>query len=345
MTFSLSTNWFASRSTPGAAIVQTVQELGFDALELGYRLTDAQGAEILRCIEDGTASAPSLHAYCPEPMGVPSGHPELYLIASTDPDERAMASAFLRRSLDFAKRTHARAIVLHTGRIKRPWVYSNTLIGMAERLSEVSGARFSDPDEFDEEDQARAPAHPRGTADPFATPGYRWRARVNAWRRRRGIAAHLDALRRQLDAILPEFEKAGVALCMENLPSWEAIPSEAEAAQLIADYNTPHLRFWNDLGHMQVRANMHWLDDPVGTSLRMLPLTAGCHIHDVQHLAHDHCAPGKGSVDFASLAPFGAADIIRVFEPAPGTPMHEVRDGLALLRRLWAPGNQPLSKA
>ncbi len=311
MMFSLSTNWFASRTTPGEAMVKTALDLGFDALELGYRLTEAQGEDIARCIQEGTITAPSVHAYCPEPMGVPSGHPELYLLASTDPDEAAMAAIFLKRTLEFAKRVGARAIVLHTGRVKKCWIYSNELVSRAEALAEQG-------------------------IEPMSEWSFRWRAKVNAWRRSRRVEKHMEALRQQLDKLLPQFEKAEVALCMENLPSWEAIPNEREAELLIARHNTRFFRYWHDIGHAQVRANMRWSANAVETAMRLLPMTAGIHIHDVKNLADDHQAPGKGKINFKALVAYGTANVIRVFEPAAGTPMHELRDGLAFIKKCWS---------
>ncbi|MCL1887891.1 MAG: sugar phosphate isomerase/epimerase [Kiritimatiellaeota bacterium] len=318
MTFSLSTNWFASRATPGDAMARTARDMGFDALELGYRLTAAQGDEITRCVEAGDITVPSVHAYCPEPAGVPSGHPELYLLASTEPDEAAMAAIFLRRTIEFAKRVAARAIVLHTGRVKGCWFHSGGLLERAEAMAE------------------------RGM-DPFADAALRRRARVNAWFRKRRVKKHLDALDRQLDVLLPLCENAGVALCMENLPSAEAIPNDREAESIVAARGSPFLRYWHDTGHAEIQARMRWAPDAVETALRLLPVTAGAHIHDIKNFQTDHLAPGKGQMDFKALAAYGAADIIRVLEPAPGTPTHEVRDGLAFIKKCWSP--QPLSKA
>ena len=319
MTFSLSTNCFSSRATHGATMARTARELGFDALELGYRLTDAQARQIAHCVGQGTITTPSVHAYCPEPESVPSGHPELYLLASTDPDESAMAAIFLRRTLEFAKRVEARAIVLHTGRVRGCWFHSNDLMERAEVFAE------------------------RGI-DPFSDKGLRLRARANNWSRARRVKKHFKVLQRQLDAIIPLCQKADVVLCMENLPSREAIPDPGEAESFIASYNSRHLRYWHDIGHAEVQARMQWAPDATETARRLLRITAGVHIHDVKNFSTDHLAPGRGQIDFKALAFYGAADVIRVLEPAPGTSETEMRDGLAFIRQCWS-NQQPLSKA
>jgi len=217
---------------------------------------------------------------------------------------------FLKRSLEFAKRVNARAIVLHTGRVKKCWVHSHGLLERAEHLVE------------------------RGL-DPMADSAYRWRARINAWRRSCRVEKHLDALHRQLEKILPLCEQAGVALCMENLPSSEAIPNDREAESIIAKYNSRHLRYWHDIGHAEVQARMRWTPDAVETALRLLPLTAGIHIHDVKNFSTDHLPPGKGRIPFHALAAYGTADVIRVLEPSAGVSARDVRDGLAFIKKCW----------
>jgi len=130
-------------------------------------------------------------------------------------------------------------------------------------------------------------------------------------------------------------EKAGVALCMENLPSWEAIPNELEAAIFIKSYNTPFLRYWHDIGHAVARERMRWTPDAVETALRLLPMTAGVHIHDVKHFSNDHQPPGQGQINFKELSAYGAADVIRVLEPGPDISARDVREGLAFIKKCW----------
>ncbi len=156
--------------------------------------------------------------------------------------------------------------------------------------------------------------------------------------RERQAGKHLEALRRSLDRLVPRFEKAGVALCLENLPSWEAVPSEAEIARLVADYPVSALAHWHDLGHGQVRQNLGWSTDHAAVAAHLLPITRGIHIHDVRGLADDHQVPGAGVIDFTRFAFYGTAAVIRVFEPLPGTPATALAAALARLRQTWGGG-------
>ena len=117
MRFALSTNWNAQRHESGEALVDEILSLGFQALELGYHLTEELAAGVLRRVRAGAAAVDSVHAFCPVPIGAPHGYPELHLLASRDDDERAMAAILIGRTLTFAQTMGAKAVVLHAGRV------------------------------------------------------------------------------------------------------------------------------------------------------------------------------------------------------------------------------------
>lgn len=307
--FSLSSNWNSPRHASGEALVDEILPLGFDALEMGYRLDETQADGVLRRVRQGAVAVSSVHAFCPAPLHAAGGHPELYLAASLDEDERAMAVLLAGRTLDLAQAAGAPAVVLHAGRVRQKGWWrrapaSEALIGLAEA---------------------------QGTDSPLFQKMTLHAAAV----RSRFVAKHLDALRQSLDRLLPRFERAGVALCLENLPSWEAIPSESEIARLVADYRTPALAYWHDLGHGQVRQHLHWCSDHAAAAAALLPVTRGVHIHDVRAAAEDHQLPGTGVIDFARFAGYASDAVIRVFEPHPGIPGDALAEALATLRRTW----------
>jgi sugar phosphate isomerase/epimerase len=310
-TFSLSTNWNSARHTSGGAMVDEILKLGFDAVELGYQLDEQQAADVLRRVRQGGVAVSSVHAFCPAPAHVAGGHPELYLAASLDEDDRVMAVLLAGKTLEFAQQAGARAVILHAGRIQQGWWRRGPDSESLLRLASDSG---TDDPRFQKQ-TARA---------------------LRARERRAG--RHLEALRRSLDRLVPCFEKAGVALCLENLPSWEAVPSEDEIARLAADYPAPALAYWHDLGHGQVRQHLGWSPDHAAVAAKLLPITRGIHIHDVCGLADDHQVPGKGVLDFTRFAFYGTAEVIRVFEPLPGTPATALAAALAHLRQIWGGG-------
>jgi sugar phosphate isomerase/epimerase len=154
-------------------------------------------------------------------------------------------------------------------------------------------------------------------------------------RRTSRVRKYFDGFCLSLDALLPKFEQAGVALCLENLPSIEAFPDEREMLMLKQRFDTPALAYWHDMGHGQVRENLGWIRH-VETARELLPITRGIHIHDAVPLMNDHLPPGKGMIDFEEFAFYGAEEVLKVFEPSPEVTPEELKASLRLVREQWA---------
>ena len=303
MDFHLSTNWNASRHATGEALVDEILGLGFAGVELGYQLSEIQAEGVQRRVASSAVNVCSVHAYAPYPVGAPVGHPELYLLASRDEDDRIMATVLLQRTLTFAARVGARAVVVHAGRIP---------------ISPASDELIESAEE-----------------DGVESKRYTKLLQRNQRRRARAARKHLDALCRSLDLLLPRCAQLNLTLCLENLPSWEAVPTEAEMLELKQRYTTPQLAYWHDIGHGQVRENLSWIQHRE-CAQRLLPHTFGLHIHDVLPLTHDHLPPPQGKLPFADFAFYGAAPVLRVFEPAPNTDAADLVAGLKYMRQVWS---------
>lgn len=113
MKFALSTNWNNERLNDGAAIADEAAAIGFDSLELGFRTQPEQLAGFKSRLD--VMPVTSVHAYCPVPIGAPSGHPELYQLASSNEDTRALARNLLRKTFHCAADFGAKVVVFHAG--------------------------------------------------------------------------------------------------------------------------------------------------------------------------------------------------------------------------------------
>ncbi|NLL83972.1 MAG: TIM barrel protein [Lentisphaerae bacterium] len=309
LAFSLSTNWNSERHETGEAIVDEIADLGFHALELGYKLDELKADGILLRINQGAIKASSVHAFCPAPLYASSGHPELYLAASLDDDERTMATILVERSLELARESGARAVVLHAGRVrqKKRWFRAPH----SEIIIDTLAAAGAD-------------------APIFTKMNTRAKSVRN-----RIVTNHLNALRRSLDSLLPRFTAANIVLSLENLPSWEALPDENEITTLIKEYNTTALAQWYDIGHGEVRQNLGWCADNATIARELAPFTCGVHIHDVAPPATDHLPPGEGVIDFSRFSFYANDTTIRVFEPHPAVTPPTLQQSLKLLQKLW----------
>lgn len=311
MRFSISTNWCARRHTAGEALIDEVLELGFEAVELGYHTSEELAEGIGRRVAEGAVVVDSVHSYCPVPIGAPHGYPELYLLASLDENERAMAAILLERTMEFAVQMGAGAVVLHAGRVfleSRWWGDLGTR-RLARTLMQECG----------------------GEVESREYQGLLARARK---RRGKRMQRYFDYFCMALDGLLPKFERAGVNLCLENLPSIEAFPDVDEVGLLQERFAGSALRHWHDMGHGQVREYLGW-DNNLAVAERLLGVTRGIHIHDALPPMGDHLPPGRGGIDFAAFSFYGQEGIIRVFEPGSDISGEAVAESLRLLRRLW----------
>ena len=302
MDFALSTNWNSFRCEDGGEIVDEALALGFDSLELSYRLTAEQLDGIRRRVDAGDIRVGSVHAPCPLPSPDASPTPEPFSLTALDERERRQACALAVGTLNAAVDFGARVVVVHAGHV--------TMGGLTERIARVR----------------------RSEREPGLIQGFLIKRLMR--QRREKAADHLDSLRRSLSEILPMFERAKIALALENLPYWEGMPSETEMEALLREFKSPVLKYWHDIGHGQVRENLG-----VGSHLawvqRLLPATAGCHIHDVIGLDGDHRAPGQGGIDFSEFSALAAPSIVHVFEPSPMVDRDALAEGFALVRRAW----------
>lgn len=304
MQFALSTRWNSRRHADGARLVDEILETGISHIELGYDLRRDQLEGILARTREGAVRVVSLHNYCPVPVGVSRGHPEIWTFADPDPAVRRQAVEQTARTARLAAEFGAPAVIVHAGYVRmRP--LSPRLLRLFER----------------------------GRLDS-------WRGRRLATaldRRRERIAPrHLDWICECLERIAPTLDDCGVFLAFENLPSWEAVPAERELPALVERFGPERVRYWHDLGHGEIRHRLGWISHERLLE-RLSGWLAGLHVHDVAPPLRDHALPGEGDIDFSRFAPWARRPIPRVLEPERGVPAASLRAAQDRLREAWKP--------
>jgi len=310
MRFALSTNWNNGRLEDGAAIADEAIALGFDALELGFRTLPEQLAGFRSRLD--RMPVDSVHAYCPVPIGAPSGHPELHQLAHPDETERALARLLMRQTIACAAELGAKVVVTHAGYVDLDGLFVNCGADVLRKLLK---------DKDGNEDVNR--------------PVYRkYLAKALKRRTARGLKL-LESFRRALDELIPDLEKVVVTLALENLPRLEGFPNADEAELLMKAYAGAPLKLWLDTGHARVRECHAWSAPLAELAARVGEHVCGMHLNDVKDFHDDHRQPGWGGVDFAALRPLARRDILRVFEPHVPVTFEELRDSLKMVRSLW----------
>ena len=324
---SLSTNWCNRRLETGEEIAEKALELGFSELELGYHTTLLQADGFKRMRE--RIPVGSIHAFCPVPLSAPQGYPELYSLANFDEDGRALARVHVLKNIRFAAEMGADTVVLHAGRVSFGSFFSRLDSGA---LSEI--LREAEKKTDDKKYVKRL-------------------AKARTVRTKRGLKM-LDLFRAELEKIVPEIQKQGVTLALENMPYYEGFPLKGEMDAILDWGFGDCVKAWYDTGHARVCACHGWTDavtgghdgdgrDGEGAAFGCLASlgcfatrVAGMHLNDVKDLNDDHLAPGFGNVDFAALKPLAESVRHVVFEPNAGVSEEDLRRGVENIRRIWA---------
>jgi len=203
---------------------------------------------------------------------------------------------------------------------------------------------------FDAEDRKMAQLQVRRTAAFAADMGAQtvvlhagrvlcdtWFSRNRPKKRRKAGLKMLEVFKAELSALVPELERLGVTLALENLPYYEGFPDETEMATILKEFEGAPVKAWFDTGHHRVRESNGWVEEVESAPPLPLPPPsyAGMHLNDVVDIHDDHLAPGFGKVDFAALKPL--AETVRhvVFEPNAEVSETALKNGIAYIHRLW----------
>jgi sugar phosphate isomerase/epimerase len=302
---SLSTNWCSHAVTNGEEISEKAVDLGFNELELGYAATDIHIQGIRRKLD--LIPVGSVHAFCPVPISAPLGHPELYRLADFNPENRALANTYVKRSVQFAADIGADTVVLHAGKI--------SINGLFDRL-----------------DSQKLKCILNSCGGNCASRRYMKTlslANSRRWKRGRKM---IDIFSRTLEDLIPTLEKHSVILAFENMPYLEGFPNEDESELIIKRFASAPVKSWLDTGHHLVRVNHGWTSGRLPFSADNV---AGMHLNDVENLHDDHLAPGEGNVDFASFENLARNVRHVVFEPSSSVGEESLRRALSFIRKSW----------
>lgn len=300
--FALTTRWNAGRHVSGETMIEEILDMGFSAVELGYdlRLDLVPGVE--KMVESGAVKVDSVHNFCPLPIGAPGGHPELFTLASEDRRTREQAVHHTSETIRFAARIGATVVVTHVGNVAMKHM-TNRLLDLCDR-------------------------------DLQFTMRYEKLRMKLQLKREKKARRQLEHLYRGLEQLLPVLEEYNMKLAIENLPTWEAFPTETEMEDILKHFGSPHLRTWHDIGHGRIRQNLGFINQERWLE-KLSASMAGMHVHDVHPPGTDHVMPPKGHIDFSRLAKFGRLPILRVIEPNTRTKREDILAAHVFLKEVW----------
>lgn len=300
--YSLSSCWNSQRHIDGRAMLEEIRSLGFNSAELSHGIRISLLPGILDAVDAGIVKISSVHNFCPLPVGVERAAPNIFQFSSEDRRERENAFRHSLKTIETAARVKAPIVILHLGSVDMK-DYTEKLLELAE-----DGKR--DTPKFQKLcDEA---------------------CRKREDRKEKYVNATADLLRH----LIPEAERCGVMLGVENREAVEEIPFESDLDLFFREFNSPVVRYWHDTGHAQIKENLGF----IGHAMHLESFTerlAGFHIHDVKYPGEDHQQPGTGCIDFAALKPFVRPEHIKVFEFKSSLDTAQVLAGVAHIKSLW----------
>jgi sugar phosphate isomerase/epimerase len=300
--YALSTCWNSHRHTDGRAMLREIRDLGFSHAELSHGTRISLMPGIIEAVDAGEIRISSLHNFCPLPMGVDHSAPNLYQFSAEKDRERELAERYTLKSIEFAVRVKAPLVVLHLGSIDMK-DYTGKLLRMAGE-------------------------------DKKQTSKYAKLCVELAQKREAKKLPFIERTNAVLKKILPEAERRGIKLGIENRQGLEELPLEADFQILFHELDSPNAVYWHDTGHAQIKENLGFIQHALHLQ-SLSDRTAGFHVHDVAFPGEDHLAPGSGTVDFAALKPFVKPGHIKVFEFSPAMPVADLRKGIEHVKHIW----------
>ncbi len=295
---SFSTCWNSGRYTAGDAMLREIKtKVGFDSIELGQGIRTPLVPGIQKMFDAGEIRISSLHNFCPLPAEGAPASLDRYKFSAVSAEEREATVTQTLRTIDFAARLNAPFVVLHLGEVNMSLI-TERLIALAK-------------------------------AGRYLSREY-VRIKISAVQEREKIApVSLQRVKDCLRRIIEYAASKNVRIGLEARRDYEQIPTERELSELLEEMNSPHLGYWHDFGHCQVKENLGFIDH--AEWLRAVgPRTFGCHVQDCIWPAREGQLPFTGGVDFEKLVPLLPANCLFVWEMNPDRTADAIRQSVQI---------------
>jgi sugar phosphate isomerase/epimerase len=296
----LSTSWQSSESTTAEEMLAALTKTGINGIELSYSISQRLYQQMMKALQHLGLKVVSVHNFFPIPSAKPDskGSGDLFLLSSSDNEERQDAIRFTIRSIEHAGELGAAAVVLHCG-----------IVEMNHEMHVLY--QYYNSNQLDSEEAQifiRNKLKERDSRKP----------------------KHMDNLLSSLDRLVSVAEKQGVLLGLENRYHYHELPGLADLRIIFNKFKGAPIGYWHDTGHAHANETLGLI--PKNSLLQTHgSRLIGIHLHDAVGL-DDHLPPGTGEIDFQALKPYLKSDTIKVIELKSGIPAAEVLEGIRFVR-------------
>lgn len=268
--YSFSTSWNWRGSDSGTRVIEEILALGFDSVELNYKITSRMLETIRPYIEQGRLKVPSVHNVFPF-FDDGRFDTDSRLLGYQDEALRRQAVDLTITSVDAAHALGARVLVVHPGVVPHddgPPV-----------LSGLTGAAY-------DVELKRLWLNTGSDSAP-----YRRLFTEFAEYRRTRMDGELERILHSLETVLEYIVRKNIPMQigLENRPMGFQIPDFSEMNFLLDSLSGAPIGLWFDTGHGAMLRHMGFFDDRAETAA-LADRLVGMHIHDVRGV-DDHFAP------------------------------------------------------
>lgn len=266
-------------------MLSEIRELGFSRVELSHGIPAYLVEGILRALAESFIQVGSVHNFCPLPAMINHAAPNLFQPSSRRKLERRSWLRYSLQTLEFASRTGATHVVMHSGSLSFRY------------RSPVSILKDSIPSKKQQQIKAMH----------------------RLQKRSRKIIPRVRSLYEEL---LPYAKESNLILGIENREGLLELPLDSDMTAFLSKIDDANLAYWHDTGHAEIKHRLGRLD-PLSHLESLSGRLAGFHLHDVNEAGRDHQPVGTGTVDFRQLARFIRPEHLLVVELSPRlTPEH-----------------------
>lgn len=293
----VSTSWRAKQVNSGKELLRELSDVGAEALELEYRVSEEIFTELKPLIKRERIPILSIHNVFPLPqIEAP------FALSAIDPEERRLAVKLAHRTIEIAADLEAQAVVVHLDSVP-----------MDSRFEEIF--RLYDEEKY-------------GTGEWDVLMGEQMKER------RSKSAKCLDAALFSLDELNRYATRYDIWLGVENRYFYHEIPNMEEMEVIFSRFTGSRVRYWHDVGHAHVEQSFGWQNHKELLD-RFASHIVGVHLHDVTGYS-DHKAPGTGEVDFNLLKDYLRRDTLKTVEVFSEVGKEELKESLAYISRLFS---------
>ena len=299
----ISLPWTKEDNVDVRSMLRSVKDMGLDAVEFGYTLTQAQVEEMIPLMKEMGIKAASVHNFSPIPNDRPSPRhvSNYYRLTAVDEEERISAVQWTNHSIDTAARAGAPVVVIHAGMIELGDPRSPELLNLYK------------------EGKVNAPE--------FAA------ARAKLLEERERVKGpHLEALIKSLNVVMRYAQTKNVKIGLETRYYPTEIPDYKEIGELLNRYRGQGMGYWHDVGHAEVNSRLGIT--PHEQYLKSYGRNLiGVHLHGVLAL-RDHNAPFYGDFGLEAVLPYFKKDMIRVIESRFGS-FDQLKNAVVKLKEIF----------